>query len=102
MSKRRICGAEPDFVFIRVGWDEAQFGTIHGPEILTVLIPIQKTADGELRELTSGVYIPLIEWVGGVRIGLGIDGDGCLSSRLRASIEVREDIVAVIRLVLSR
>jgi hypothetical protein len=67
-----------------------------------MLITIQKTADGELRELASSVYISLIEGIGGVRIGLGIDGEGCLGSRLRASIEVREDIVAVIGLVLGR
>ena len=89
-------------MWIWKGGDEAKLGTIHGPDILAVLISVQETTDGELGELASRVYVAFIERVRWVHVRLGIDGERRLSSRLGASVEVWKDIIAVVWLILDK
>lgn len=64
-----------------------------------MLISVEKTADSQLGELAGAINVTVNEWVGVTGVGLSVDWKRCFAGS-RSSVEIWEDIIAVVRLVL--
>jgi hypothetical protein len=99
LGQRGFRGAEPDFAGLWNEWKETEFGSVNRPDVTAVLVPIEKAADSQLRELARAVDISLDKWVVDIGVGFGIHWEWAFA-RCRTCVEVGEDVVAVIWLVL--